>query len=145
MLRRDFVRRLPVVTTGLVTGVSTLSMTACAGVPYVVPGVRPGGLVVSVAALTESGEVFLQSPDMDRPVYLRRDAAGEIVALLASCTHRGCQPEPVGDRLVCPCHGSEFSLTGGVLAGPAERPLTRYGVSEHGEDVIVWLERRGVR
>lgn len=145
MLRRDFVRRLPVVTTGLVAGVSTLSLTACAGVPYVVPGVRPGGLVVSAATLAERGAVFLQSPGMDRPVYVRRDAEGEIVALLASCTHRGCQPEPVGDRLVCPCHGSEFSLTGRVLAGPAERPLTRYSVSEQGEEVIVWLERQGVR
>ena len=145
MLRRDFVRRLPVVTTGLVAGLSTLPLTACAGIPFVVPGVRPGGLVVSAAALAEGGEVFLQSPGMDRPVYVRRDAAGEIVALLASCTHCGCQPEPISDRLVCPCHGSQFSLTGSVLAGPAERPLTRYDVTEQGEEVIVWLERRGVR
>ncbi len=145
MLRRDFVRRLPVVTTGVVAGLSALSLTACAGIPYVVPRVRPGGLVVSAAALAESGEVFLQSPDMERPVYVRRDGSGEIVALLASCTHRGCQPEPVGDRLVCPCHGSEFSLTGSVLVGPADRSLTRYDVSEQGEEVIVWLERRGVR
>ena len=144
MLRRDFVRRLPVVTTGLVTGVSTLSLTACAGIPYVVPRILPGGLVVSAATLVESGEVFLQSPGMERPVYMRRDGSGEIVALLASCTHRGCQPEPVGDRLVCPCHGSEFSLTGSVLVGPAARPLMRYEVSEQGEEVIVWLEPRGV-
>ena len=144
MLRRDFVRRLPVVTTGLVAGVATLSLTACAGIPYVVPRLQPGRLVVPAAVLAESGQVFLQSPDMDRPVYVRRDGSGEIVALLASCTHRGCQPEPVGDRLVCPCHGSEFSLTGSVLVGPAERRLTRYEVSEQGEEVIVWLEPRGV-
>ncbi len=144
MLRRDFVRRLPVVTTGLVAGVATLSLTACAGIPYVVPRLRPGRLVVPAAVLAESGQAFLQSPDMDRPVYVRRDGSGEIVALLASCTHRGCQPEPVGDRLVCPCHGSEFSLTGSVLVGPAQRPLTRYEVSEQGEEVIVWLEPRGV-
>ena len=145
MRRREFVRRLPVMTTGLVAGASTLSLPACAGTRYVVPLIRPGALIVPMAALGESGEVFLQALEMDRPVYVRRDASGQIVALLASCTHRGCQPERVGDRLLCPCHGSEFSLSGVVLEGPAQDPLTRYRVTEEGDDLIVWLDGSGVR
>jgi Rieske Fe-S protein len=78
---------------------------------------------------------------MSRPVYVHRAASGEIVALLAQCTHNGCQPSPVADRLVCPCHGSEFSLEGTVLQGPADRPLTRYEVTESDGDVTVWLDR----
>jgi len=67
------------------------------------------------------------------------------VALLARCTHRGCQPEPVGDRLVCPCHGSEFDLRGSVLEGPADRPLTRYDVAVDGDDLVILTDRRGNR
>ena len=145
MHRREFVRRLPVVATGLVARASTLSLAACTGIPYVVPLFRPDAFVVPTAALAERGEVFVQALEMDRPVYVRRDLSGQIVALLASCTHRGCQPERVGDRLVCPCHGSEFSLSGSVLDGPAQDPLTRYRVTEEGDDLIVWLDGMGVR
>lgn len=143
MRRRDFVRRLPLVTAGIASGVSTASVTACAGAPYVVPRLTPTGLVVPASVLDERGEAFLQAPGMERPVYVRRDESGRAVALLASCTHRGCQPEPLGDRLVCPCHGSEFSFDGSVLEGPAEAPLTRYEVSEADGVLTVQLEAVG--
>ncbi len=49
----------------------------------------------------------------------------------------------MADRLACPCHGSEFSFEGLVLQGSAERPLTRYDVTEEEGDVVVWLAGRG--
>jgi Rieske Fe-S protein len=143
MRRRDFVLRLPVLGPGLALGVSALALGGCGGVRYVVPRTDTDRLVVGLADLEAGGELFLQAPDMPRPVYVRRLPGGEIVALLASCTHAGCQPEPIGDRLACPCHGSEFSFEGLVLQGPAERPLTRYPVSVQGEDVIVRLDGGG--
>jgi Rieske Fe-S protein len=133
MLRRDFV----------VLGVSALAAGGCAGVRYVAPRAAEGRLVIESAELEPGGAAFLQSPEMPRPVYVRRLPGGGLVALLASCTHQGCQPEPVADRLVCPCHGSEFSFEGAVLQGPAERPLVRYDVTEEGTDVVVWLQGRG--
>jgi len=131
MRRRDFV----------VLGVSALSLGGCAGAHYVIPRASPGRLVIALADLGDEGQAFVQTADMQRPIYVRRLASGEIVAVLASCTHQGCQPEPVADRLACPCHGSEFSFEGLVLQGPAERPLTRYDVTEEGGDVVVWLAR----
>lgn len=142
MQRREFVQRLPTVASGVLAGVAGLSLGGCGGVPYVTPRLRPGGVAISASLLEEEGAAFLQSPAMERPIYVRRDRSGQVVALLASCTHRGCQPEPVGDRLVCPCHGSEFSLHGDVLEGPAERSLTRYEVTREGDEVVIWLERR---
>lgn len=141
MLRRDFVRRLPVVTAGLAAGLSG-TLAGCAGTPYVAPTTAPGGLSIPTDALSEGGDAFVQAPGMDRPIYVHRSESGEWTAVLASCTHRGCQPEPLADRLVCPCHGSEFSRTGEVLAGPAERALTRYDVVEEGDRVIVRIDGR---
>jgi len=142
MQRREFVQRLPAVASGVVAGVASLSLGGCGGIPYVTARPRPGGLAIVASLLDEEGAVFLQSPAMTRPIYVHREVSGQVVAVLASCTHRGCQPEPVGDRLVCPCHGSEFSLHGDVLQGPAERSLTRYEVTREGEEVVIWLERR---
>lgn len=134
--RREFVQRLPMVSAGL-AAVSTSTLSGCAGTPYLEPLTRPGGLVFAASSLAEDGGVLLQTPSMERPVYVRRSESGEVLAVLASCTHQGCQPEPLGDRLVCPCHGSEFSFEGAVLAGPADRPLARYQVIEDGDQLIV--------
>jgi len=141
MRRRDFVQRLPVVTTGLVVGAS-LPLTGCAGAIYVTPTPRPDGLSVPESAIGADG-VFVPAPGLGRPLWIGRDAAGTLVALLASCTHRGCQPEPVGARLVCPCHGSEFSRSGEVLKGPAAQPLRRYPSRIEGGQVIVRIAEEG--
>lgn len=46
--------------------------------------------------------------------------------LSAHCTHLGCLIHEVKDgKLICPCHGSEFSLSGDALKGPAYKPLKR--------------------
>jgi len=44
----------------------------------------------------------------------------------ARCTHLGCTiNHQQQDVMICPCHGSKFTLQGAVLNGPAGRPLTR--------------------
>jgi menaquinol-cytochrome c reductase iron-sulfur subunit len=51
-----------------------------------------------------------------------------VIAYMPACTHLACAYhwENQGKKFVCPCHGSEFSLEGKVLAGPAPRPLDRF-------------------
>ncbi len=54
-----------------------------------------------------------------------RDELGRVTLLSPTCTHMGCTvgwnaAERTWD---CPCHGSRFTATGAVLAGPAESPL----------------------
>jgi glycine/D-amino acid oxidase-like deaminating enzyme/nitrite reductase/ring-hydroxylating ferredoxin subunit len=61
-----------------------------------------------------------------------RDEAGALHALSAVCTHMGCL---VGwnetDRSWdCPCHGSRFALDGGIIHGPAVKPLEAVKVAE---------------
>ena len=139
MRRREFVQKLPMVAGGLLAGASVLTTSACAGVRHLAPRGTPSRLVIAASDVVEGG-VLVQRPDMEWPVFLHREEAGDHVAVLARCTHLGCQPDPVGDRLVCPCHGSEFDLLANVLQGPAERPLTRYPVAVEGSDLVVTLE-----
>jgi glycine/D-amino acid oxidase-like deaminating enzyme/nitrite reductase/ring-hydroxylating ferredoxin subunit len=54
-----------------------------------------------------------------------RDDEGHLHPLSAVCPHMGCvvawnQAEQTWD---CPCHGSRFTATGGLIAGPAEEGL----------------------
>jgi glycine/D-amino acid oxidase-like deaminating enzyme/nitrite reductase/ring-hydroxylating ferredoxin subunit len=58
-----------------------------------------------------------------------RDEFGHVTLLSPTCTHMGCSvgwnaAERTWD---CPCHGSRFTPTGAVLAGPAESPLEPVG------------------
>jgi glycine/D-amino acid oxidase-like deaminating enzyme/nitrite reductase/ring-hydroxylating ferredoxin subunit len=64
-----------------------------------------------------------------------RDPQGALHAVSSVCTHLGClvkfnNAEKTWD---CPCHGSRFGVDGGVLDGPATRPLAKrsLGTSRH--------------
>jgi menaquinol-cytochrome c reductase iron-sulfur subunit len=50
------------------------------------------------------------------------------VVFSPNCTHLGCAYhwDAQANNFLCPCHTSEFSIDGKVLAGPAPRPLDRY-------------------
>jgi menaquinol-cytochrome c reductase iron-sulfur subunit len=63
-----------------------------------------------------------------RTAWVVKEADNKIVAFGPQCTHLACAYHWEGDanKFVCPCHGSEFSMDGKVLAGPAPRPLDRY-------------------
>jgi glycine/D-amino acid oxidase-like deaminating enzyme/nitrite reductase/ring-hydroxylating ferredoxin subunit len=54
-----------------------------------------------------------------------RHADGEVTLLSPVCTHMGCHVEWNDAEATwdCPCHGSRFTPTGDVVAGPAEEPL----------------------
>ena len=61
-------------------------------------------------------------------VKTARSSADGIVAYSAVCSHTGCdisEWDTETQRLVCPCHDSEFEVTDGarVMSGPAPKPL----------------------
>lgn len=66
---------------------------------------------------------------------------GKIAALNPTCPHQGCDVDWKGNsgELVCPCHGSKFSVDGGVLAGPAKEPLPVYEFKQEGDLIKVKL------
>ncbi|NHN54917.1 Rieske (2Fe-2S) protein [Calidifontibacter sp. DB0510] len=72
-------------------------------------------------------------------VVLTQPATGEFKAFSAVCTHQGCSVSSVeGQKIVCPCHGSEFSIRdGSVLNGPATQPLAARKVTRSGANLII--------
>jgi cytochrome b6-f complex iron-sulfur subunit len=66
------------------------------------------------------------------PGLLYKEPAGQLAAVNAKCTHQGCTVEwtdgAQSGAFHCPCHRSDFSLSGEALSGPAKTPLKRYAV-----------------
>jgi cytochrome b6-f complex iron-sulfur subunit len=77
--------------------------------------------------------------NVERRIYVIRVTEG-FRALSAVCTHLGCITRYQPDRniIACPCHGSQFTLTGEVVAGPAPRPLRwlQLSLSDQGELIV---------
>ncbi len=66
-----------------------------------------------------------------RKVWIVRTEEG-FYALLAICTHLGCQPVWYEAQQIfkCPCHGSRFHKNGVNFAGPAPRPLFHLEITQ---------------
>ena len=59
-------------------------------------------------------------------------------ALTAVCTHFGCTIVRFDNMTYeCPCHGSRFSSTGGVVRGPASSPLRQFATRFAGDVVTI--------
>jgi cytochrome b6-f complex iron-sulfur subunit len=71
-----------------------------------------------------------------RSVVMFKDEEG-VYAVSAICTHLGCVVKTSGDKLECPCHGSQFARDGEVAKGPAPRALPWYKVTAKDNDWIV--------
>ena len=84
-----------------------------------------GGEVSSIDAL-QPGQGGLVRRGLEK-VAAYRDEKGILHLVSSTCTHLGCVVhfnalEKCWD---CPCHGSQFSVDGEVLAGPARVPLRK--------------------
>lgn len=95
-----------------------------------------GGVVTlnlaQIPALTASnGHLVLALADGSRRADLAIvNVSGTYKAFSSICTHEGCTVNGYnGSRLICPCHGSEYDLTGKVVAGPAPTALREYTVA----------------
>lgn len=102
------------------------------------PAVTNGLVVIDLSdpkykLLQTVGGAIVGHPDgspfpivLTRPATLPATAQGGLVVLSALCTHLTCSVQPLAgtEVLHCPCHGSEFTLNGGVTHGPAVDPLS---------------------
>jgi Rieske Fe-S protein len=116
------------------SGSATSGGTSDASPPS--PGFSGGGSLAKLSAVPVGGAISAKGAD-GKPIIIARPETGKVVAFSAACTHRGCSVTPNGNKLICPCHGSQFdALTGATLTGPASSPLPAVMVKVDGTDVV---------
>ncbi len=77
--------------------------------------------------LKEEKKTFLYDQNkvvsfLDHYIIVNKD--NRVQVLSSHCKHLGCKINKMeNNNLVCPCHGSEFDLSGKVLKGPAYKNL----------------------
>lgn len=65
---------------------------------------------------------------------------GSDAAISLTCTHQGCTVQHQADgKFLCPCHGALYDREGRVLAGPAQRDLPRFQITQRTEDQVQLL------
>ena len=68
-------------------------------------------------------------------------AGGRHYAFDDACTHMGCslgEGTLENTTVTCPCHGSQFDVTSGVvIRGPAQRPVRSRSAQIEGDDLLV--------
>jgi len=95
--------------------------------------------MLSIPANSFSGKNFItvQTKKFEEPIFIGKQPDGSYAALRMYCTHKGCALNAAPDKLVCPCHGSEFTTSGAVTKGPATTPLQSFKVSADSQSIIV--------
>jgi cytochrome b6-f complex iron-sulfur subunit len=67
-----------------------------------------------------------------------RTAQDAFMALTAVCTHQGCTVSEYQNQVYqCPCHGSRYSTSGAVVAGPATLPLRQFATQFSGNVLTI--------
>jgi cytochrome b6-f complex iron-sulfur subunit len=122
---------------GFVAACAAVPLAACARMSYVSATVDGNRFVVSRAVVDLTGFALVDAPGMEFPIYVHKQSAAEYSAVLTRCMHRGCTVEPSAGRLICPCHGSEYTAQGAVLKGPTELPLIRYHVTAEPDRLVI--------
>ncbi len=98
-------------------------------------GTAGGRATVAAADVPVGGGTILT----DQQVVVTQPEKGTYKAFTAICTHQGCTVNKVlGGKIVCPCHGSTFSITdGSPQGGPAQSALAEKKVSVEGDQISV--------
>lgn len=137
MDRRHFLMRMEVLAAGVACGTLPMLGACAARARYVTPTLMGDRLAIPVSHLATTGGVLVEDPQDELPIFVHRATDEGYVAVSTRCGHRGCQVEPAAAKLVCPCHGSEYTLDGAILQGPTQRPLQRYRVTREGESLVI--------
>jgi Rieske Fe-S protein len=140
------VTRRAVVRGAALGGVALPLLAACGGGGSSSDGSGGAGGSGGSGAGTKSGSSLVRTADVpvgggkilaDQQVVVTQPAKGEFKAFTAVCTHQGCLVAQVAQgNIVCPCHGSTFSIKdGSVTGGPAPSPLAAVKIEVKGGEV----------
>lgn len=145
MERRDFIKSSGTICAGVI-GLSWL-LEACSSQKYISnPKVENNRVTISKSDFVvmkkdkriEQKFIVIKT-FLEYPIALYKINENEYQALYLQCTHQGCELNPHETMMVCPCHGAEFSTTGSVSQGPAEKNLRTFITSTDQENIYIQL------
>lgn len=139
MERRDFIRNCTVLCAGGI-GLSVL-MESCGSIHYAISSSEMNIIKVSKTEFIDPKKkerkfVVVRTDKLQFPICLY-SKGDEYIALYMQCTHQGCEVQPNKISLVCPCHGSEFSIEGKVQSPPADKDLKQFKVITDNENIYI--------
>lgn len=140
MERRDFLHDISQATVAICAG-SLIAACSKSSDNNVTP--PPGGGSAVITANLNSELTSVGSSKISGNAIVIRTAAGNVaasfVALSLICTHQGCTVnyDSAASGFKCPCHGSEYSISGAVTQGPAPTALKKYTVAINNNTLTV--------
>ena len=122
-------------------------LESCGSIYYAASIRNDNSLTVSKSEFWKVGKnnkvhrsfVLVKTDDAEFPICIYNTHENEYIAALLKCTHRGCELNVGGGIYSCPCHGSEFSIAGKVLEGPADRDLETFKIETDNENIYIYL------
>ncbi|MFB9312086.1 Rieske (2Fe-2S) protein [Nocardioides plantarum] len=94
-----------------------------------------GASLIATAEVPVGGGVVVSEANL----VVTQPTEGDFKAFTTACTHQGTPVNQVdGADIICPNHGSRFSITdGSALKGPATTALSEVQVKVQGDQVVV--------
>ena len=136
LTRRKFVKHTAMASAGTVC--LGLVVTSCAPYAYGTHIVEKDRIRIPKAEFGKKRFLIIKPAGLRTSVLLSKLSENNFSALLMECTHKQCTVNPTGEKLICPCHGSEFDLEGNVVKSPAEKPLTSFKVTQDESNLFVY-------
>ena len=143
MKRRKFIKSCCYTTIGITLAGSVLQ--SCGSIYYASVSRNANRLVIAKSEFWQLKKdkkvyrsfVLIKTEDSEFPICIYNIKEGSYIASLLKCTHRGCELNVGGGIYSCPCHGSEFSVQGDVLEGPAEDNLKTFKIETDNENIYL--------
>ncbi len=91
------------------------------------------------AAIAATADVPVGGGVITEQAVITQPEAGTYKAFSPICTHQGCKVKTIeADKIVCPCHNSQFSIAdGSVQGGPAPTPLPEVPIKVEGDSILL--------
>lgn len=143
MERRKFIKNCCFTAIGLPVMAAVLE--SCSAIYYAKTNRKDNQLLISKSEfLKDDGQksrpfVLVKADESEFPICIYKAEKDRFVASLLRCTHQSCELNVGGGIYSCPCHGSEFSMTGKLLEGPAETDLKTFKIDTDNDTIYITL------